>query len=66
LRIGDAAELIRPEGLDMPLPEGQHAAELWLGKSRRDLMIYGGRTPVATIGVFPVTSVAVAVDKGRE
>jgi hypothetical protein len=51
LRVGDVAELMRTAGLELPL-EGQHAAELWIGKSRRKLTIHGGRQPVATIDVF--------------
>ena len=56
LRVGDLAELIRAGGLDVPLVEGPHRAELWLGKNRRDLTIHGGAAPVATIAVFePIT-----------
>jgi tetratricopeptide (TPR) repeat protein len=51
LRVGDFAEMIRADGLELPL-EGQRAAELWMGKSRRNLTIHGSRSPVATIALF--------------
>lgn len=52
LRVGDRAELIREEGLEIPLVEGPHPAELWLGRNHRKLTLHGGRSPVATIAVF--------------
>lgn len=52
LRIGEIAELIRAGGLELPLAEGQHPAELWLGKSKRLLTIHAGRSPLATIEFF--------------
>ena len=51
LRVGDVAEMIRAEGLELPL-EGQRAAELWMGKNRRNLTIHGSHSPTATIAVF--------------
>jgi PEGA domain len=51
LRVGDFAELIRADGLELPI-EGQRPAELWMGKNRRKLTIQGSRSPVATIAVF--------------
>lgn len=51
LRVGDIAEMIRAGGLELPL-EGQRAAELWMGKSRRNLTIHGSLSPVATIALF--------------
>jgi hypothetical protein len=56
LRVGDRAELMRESGLEMPLDEGQHKAELWVGKNYRKLTIPGGRLPVATVGVFSMSS----------
>ena len=56
LRVGDRAELMRESGLEMPLDEGQHKAELWVGKNHRNLTIHGGRLPVATVGVFSMSS----------
>jgi hypothetical protein len=57
LRVGELAELIRPEGLEIPLVDGGHPAELWLGKSRKNFMIQGSHLPAATIAVFSVTPV---------
>ena len=57
LRVGGLAELIRPEGLEIPLVDGEHPAELWLGKSRRNLTIQGSHFPAATIAVFAVAPV---------
>ena len=58
LRIGEVAELIRPDGLEVALGEGEHAAELWLGKNHRNLTVFagrsGGRSPAVTIAVFSV------------
>jgi tetratricopeptide (TPR) repeat protein len=51
LRVGDVAELMRADGLELPL-EGQRPAELWMGKNRRKLTIHGSRSPAATIAVF--------------
>ncbi len=55
LKVGNFAELIRAGGLEMPLVEGKHKAELWIGKNRRDFTIHGSRSPVATIAIFPST-----------
>jgi hypothetical protein len=52
LRIGELAQMIRPGGFELPLIEGEHRAELWLGKSRKNLKVQGSRSPVATIAVF--------------
>jgi tetratricopeptide (TPR) repeat protein len=52
LRIGNLAEVIPATGLEIPLGEGPHPAELWLGKTYRKLSIQGSRAPVATIAVF--------------
>jgi tetratricopeptide (TPR) repeat protein len=52
LRVGDLAELIRGTGLELPLMEGEHTAELWLGKRHRNFTVRGSRSPVATIAVF--------------
>jgi tetratricopeptide (TPR) repeat protein len=57
LRVGELAELIRPEGLEIPLADGEHPAELWLGKSRKNFTIQGSHLPAATIAVFSVTPV---------
>jgi len=51
LRVGDFAEMIRADGLELPL-DGQRPAELWMGKNRRKLTIQGSRSPVATIALF--------------
>jgi tetratricopeptide (TPR) repeat protein len=65
LRVGDFAELIRAEGLEL-LIEGQRPAELWMGKNRRKLTIQGSRSPVATIAVFSSPGgVRSPVDPGR-
>ena len=53
LKVGDFAELIQAGGLEMPLVEGKHKAELWIGKNRRDFTIHRSRSPVATIAIFP-------------
>jgi tetratricopeptide (TPR) repeat protein len=37
LRVEKVAERIPPAGLELPLLEGEHRAELWIGKNRRDL-----------------------------
>jgi tetratricopeptide (TPR) repeat protein len=58
LRVSELAELIRPEGLEIPLTEGEHSAELWLGKTRKNLKIQGSHLPAATIAVFAVAPVA--------
>ena len=55
LKVGNFAELIRAGGLEIPLVEGVHKAELWLGKNRRDFTIHGSRSPVVTIAIFPST-----------
>jgi hypothetical protein len=52
LRVGELAEIVRAAGLELPLPEGPHRAELWLGKVRKKLTVQGSRSPVATIAVF--------------
>jgi tetratricopeptide (TPR) repeat protein len=65
LRVGDFAELMRAAGLELPL-DGQHAAELWIGKSRRKLTIRGSQPPVATIDVFSSPgTVSSPVERGR-
>ena len=56
LRVGDRAELMRESGLEMPLDEGLHKAELWVGKDYRKLTIPVSRLPVATVGVFSMSS----------
>jgi len=56
LRVGDRAELMRESGLEVPLEEGQHKAELWVGKNHRNLTIHGGRFPAVTVGVFSMSS----------
>jgi tetratricopeptide (TPR) repeat protein len=53
LKVGALAELIRAAGLDLPLVEGRHPAELWVGKNFKKLIIDGSRSPMATIAVFP-------------
>jgi tetratricopeptide (TPR) repeat protein len=53
LKVGALAELIRAAGLELPLVEGRHSAELWVGKNFRKLTIDGSRSPMATIAVFP-------------
>ena len=57
LRVGDRAELMRASELEMPLVEGQHKAELWIGKKHRNLTVQGSRSPVVTIGVFSMSSI---------
>jgi len=52
LRIGNLAELIRAAGLEIPLADGQHAAELWLGKTYKKLSIQGSGSPSVTIVVL--------------
>ena len=66
LRVGDLAELIRAGGLDVPLVEGEHRAELWLGKSQRKLKIRGSRSPAATIAVFSSIGTAQAKETSVE
>jgi hypothetical protein len=53
LRVGGLAELIKTAGLDVPLVEGRHAAELWVGRTYKKHTIAGSRSPMATIAVFP-------------
>ncbi|HVQ65292.1 MAG TPA: PEGA domain-containing protein [Terriglobia bacterium] len=66
LKVGNFAELIRAGGLEMPLVEGKHKAELWIGKNRRDFTMHGSRSPVATIAIFSSTeSVAATNVKNR-
>jgi hypothetical protein len=55
LKVGNFAELIQAGGLEIPLVEGKHKAELWIGKNRRDFTILGSHSPVATIAIFPST-----------
>jgi hypothetical protein len=52
LRIGNLAELIRASGLEFPLVDGQHPAELWLGKTYSKLSIQGSGSPSVTIVVL--------------
>ena len=66
LRVGEVAEIIRAGGLEVPLEEGQHRAELWLGKNRRKLTIQGSRSPVATIAVFSNVETAGAKEDTTE
>jgi tetratricopeptide (TPR) repeat protein len=66
LRVGEVAERISSAGLELPLLEGEHRAELWVGKNRRDLTIYGGRSPVVTIAVFSVPPINESVSKVGE
>jgi tetratricopeptide (TPR) repeat protein len=63
LRVGQLAERIPSAGLEVPLLEGEHRAELWVGKTRRDLTIHGGRLPVVTIAVFSASSIAESISK---
>ena len=63
LRVGQLAERIPSAGLEVPLLEGEHRAELWVGKTRRDLTIHGGRSPVVTIAVFSASSIAESISK---
>jgi len=66
LRVGELAERIAPSGLEIPLLEGEHRAELWVGKNRRDLKIYGGRLPIVTIAVFMTPAINETVSKVGE
>jgi tetratricopeptide (TPR) repeat protein len=55
LRVGDLAEIMRTNGLEIPLTEGPHRAELWMGKDHKALIIQGSLSPAATIAVFSNT-----------
>jgi len=55
LRVGEFAEIMRANGLEIPLTEGPHRAELWMGKDHKALIIQGSLSPAATIAVFSNT-----------
>jgi tetratricopeptide (TPR) repeat protein len=60
LRVGEVAEIMRDKGLEIPLAEGPHRAELWMGKNHKTLTIQGSLAPSATIAVFSNTDASPA------